>query len=715
MAKRTFFDQWYRLAGLRVGLRAATNVRLHRYRHEEWYVYHEPVYGGYFRARPETHTLISTLTPDLTLGEVWSRAVTRNPETAPGQEEFFELVSSLYKSNLLFVEGPVSETRLLDRSLRKKAKPLAARISELFFLKVPLWDPDRFLVRNLGLIDRLFSPGMLAMFALLMLLAGFTFFSNMSRAFDQTKSLLEPANLILLFTATFVTHIFHEMAHAALCRHYGGSVRSVGLMFLIFTPLPYADVTSSWLLRNPWQRAAIGAAGMASDLVICSLATLWWAYSPPGPGNALALNVMFTTAVYTFVFNLNPLMRFDGYYILSDLTGIPNLHQRSKAQFDGWWRKLILSEPEKPDLEVSRRRRLVLIGFFITSFVYRTAVSLGIVLFLADQYFGLGLIGAAAIAYNTFGKPLVQAGKTLKNPHFVAKHRRPLRRVAGVILLLLACLAFLPVPEYRRLKGVVEAEHKTAIHTQVDGTVVQMVRPGTAVRQGDVLFQLVNPDLATEQAEIAARLRAARIQSDQTISQGSQTLAALEQEIASLQVRLTDLEARQDALVIHAPQDGIWTTPPKDAPVKGLWLIRGRSLGSVVALGAMRFRGMLPQEAAYGLADLTAERVSVRVTGDLATKRAVTALTVLPYSSKDLPSAALTPLAGGDTAVMQTDSGGLAAVERFFLIDALLQSGAVEDPGDGRTAWMLMRLPARPLLQQWADRLSQFLQQRYKL
>lgn len=715
MAKRTFFDQWYRLAGLRVGLRAATDVRLHRYRSEEWYVYHEPVYGGFFRARPETHALISTLSPALTLGEVWSRAVDRSPETAPGQEEFFDLISSLYRSNLLFVEGPVSETRLLDRSLRKKAKPLAARISELFFLKIPLWDPDPFLVRNMRIIDRLFSPPMLALFAVLMVLAGYTFLLNMDRAFDQTKSLLEPANLILLFTATFVTHIFHEMAHAALCRHYGGSVRSVGVMFLIFTPLPYADVTSSWLLRNPWQRAAIGAAGMASDMLICSLATLWWAYSPPGAGNALALNVMFTTAVYTFVFNLNPLMRFDGYYILSDLMGIPNLHQRSKAQFDGWWRKWLLSEPEKPDLAVSRRQRLVLIGFFITSFIYRTAVSLGIVLFLADQYFGLGLIGAAAIAYNTFGKPLVQAGKTLRNPHFIAKHRRPLRRGGLLVLLAVGVLAFVPLPEYRRLQGVVEADRKTAIHTQVDGMLVQMVQPGTAVRQGEVMFRLENPDLAAEQAEIAARLRAARVRGAQTVTEGGQTLAALEREIASLQVRLADLEQRQTALVIHAPQDGIWTTPPKDAPKTGQWLVRGRRLGDLVALGAMRFRGMLPQEAAYGLADLTADRVSVRVTGDLGTRRDVATLTVLPYSSKDLPSAALTPLAGGDTAVTQSEDGGLAAVERFFLIDALLQPGAVEDPGDGRTAWMRMRLPARPLLQQWTDRLAQFLQQRYKL
>lgn len=715
MAKRTFFDQWYRLTGLRVGLRAATDVRLHQYRSDAWYVYHEPVYGGFFRARPETHALISMISPDLTLGEVWSRAVKASPETAPGQEEFFDLIASLYRSNLLFVEGPVSETRLLDRSLRKKAKPLEARISELFFLKVPLWNPDPFLVRNMRVFDGIFSAPMLALFALIMLVAGYVFFLNAERAFDQTKSLLEPANLLLLFTATFVTHIFHEMAHAALCRHYGGSVRSMGLMFLIFTPLPYADVTSSWLFRNRWHRAAVGAAGMASDMVICALATLWWAHSPPGLSNALALNVMFTTIIYTFVFNLNPLMRFDGYYILSDLVGIPNLHQASKAQFDSWWRKRLLSEPEKPEMAVSPRRKLFLIAFFITSFTYRTAVSLGIVLFLADQYLGLGLIGAAAIAYNTFGKPMVKAFKTLRNPYFAAKHRRPLRRVGLFVLALLAVLAFVPVPEFRRLQGVVEADQKSAVHAGTEGTIAALPTPGAMLRRGDVLIRLENPDLTSERDGVMARLRAVQAKAAQTLSEGGQTLAALERESAALQARLTDLDARQAALVILAPQDGLWAPEAKDGPQMGRWLARGQRLGDVVQPGQMRFRGMLPQEAAYGLASLTADRSSVRVTGDIATRREVATLTVLPYSSKDLPSAALTPLAGGNTAVSQSTDGNLAAVERFFLIDALLVPTMDPDPGNGRTAWMRMRLPARPLFSQWGDRLSQFLQQRYKL
>lgn len=678
-------------------------------------MYHEPVHGGFFRARPETHMIISRLSPDQTLGQVWEQVVADSPSSAPGQEEFFDLVSSLYKANLLFVEGPVSETRLLDRSLKKKKKPIAARVSELFFLKVPLWYPDPFLTRNLPIIDRVFSTPILILFIILTCMAGYVFIGESDRAFDQTGSILEPSNILFLFLATFITHIFHEMAHAALCRYYGGSVRAMGVMFLIFTPLPYADVTSSWQLRNQWHRAAIGAAGMASDMVFCSLATVYWVYSPPGLSNSLALNIMFTTLIYTFVFNVNPLMRFDGYYILSDLIGVPNLHQRSKESFDAFWRKIVLSEPEKKREEASLRRKLFLNVFFVTSFVYRTAVSLGIVLFLADQYFGLGLIGAAAIAYNTFGKPAVQAGKTLMNPYFRSRNRKPLRFIGLGACITALFFAFFPIPEYRILEGVVEADTKSQLYTPVEGKIVDLPVAGMAVGAGDVLFLMSNPELDAEKRELEAKLLNVRLRAAQAVSDGGQGLAALEREMSSLQARIEDIDQRQAALVIVASQSGVWSPPEKEAPARGQWVARGHRLGEVVAFDQLRFRGMLTQEVAYGLSSLTVEKVSVRATGDVGTEREVSSLVILPYSSKDLPSVALTPLSGGTTAVAQSDTGDLAAIERFFLIDAMLVPSREGKMVDGRTAWMRMQLPHRPLLSQWLDRLSQFLQQRYKL
>jgi putative peptide zinc metalloprotease protein len=721
MAKRTFFDQWYRLANLRVGLRHSVSVRQTRYRDEVWYVYHEPVYNGFFRARPDTHALLAHITPERTLAEIWRKAVEETPEVAPGQEEFFELISSLYRSNLIYVEGAISEQRLLERSFSKKKKPVANRVSELFFLKIPLWDPDPFLSRNLKVVDAVFSPKVLWGVAALMLAALVVFALNADRAFAQGAGILQPHNLLTLFAATFVTHIFHEMAHAALCKKLGGDVRSMGVMLLLFAPLPFADVSSSWLMRNANHRAAIGAAGMFSDMIFCSLATLIWAYSPPGAINELALNVMFTTAVYTFVFNINPLMRFDGYYILSDVLRIPNLHQVSKAQFTSWWREWLLDEPVKPGDIVSPRRRLFLAVFFVTSFVYRNVISLGIILFLADQYFGLGLIGAAAMAYTSFIKPLAGGWREVSSPYFRARHKTLLGRGLFAGAVLIGFLAFVPMPDFRRVQGVIEAATRTPIHAEVDAKLISILASnGTAVAAGETLFVMESLDLDAQRLQTLAKIEAARARLSLANAEGGAALGAVQRELESLQVELADIDRRRAALVVTAPMAGIWVSAPQSSWTEGNIVARGMKLGEVLDETTLRFRGILPQAAAFGLGSVTADSASVRLVGDIAHRRDLTELSVIPYSSKDLPSQSLSPLGGGDVAVSQTDTQELQAVERYFLLNAML--AAHPDPQvssrqalDGRSAWLRMRLQSRPMLAQWTDALAQFLQARYKL
>lgn len=716
MAKRTFFDQWYRVANLRVGLRHTVSWRQTRYRDEIWYVYHEPIYNGFFRSRPETHALISKISPALTLAEIWKNAVAENPEITPGQEEFFDLISSLYRANLLYVEGAVSEARLIDRSFRKKSKPLAAQISELFFLKIPLWDPDAFLTRHRRVIDAVFSRSTLVAVAILMILAAAVFVTNADRAFAQGSGILQPHNLLSLFMVTFITHIFHEMAHAALCKRFGGDVRSMGIMLMMFAPLPFADVSSSWLMRNANHRAAIGAAGMFSDMTFCALATLFWAYSPPGAANEIALNMMFTTAVYTFVFNLNPLMRFDGYYILSDLIKIPNLHQKSKNQFKATVRHRILQEPIPPEDIVSTKRRLFLISFFLASFVYRNIVSFGIVIFLADQYFGLGLIGAAAIAFSSFIKPLWDGFKEVSNPHFRARHKKPIRRGTWVVLGVFFILLALPLPDFRRLQGVIESVNRAPVSAELDGTIEQvLVANGAFVKTGSPLFSLRNDDLQGELNLVLVKQEGARLRLAQSSAQNGRDIAAIQRELETLQAQKADIDRRIAALSILAPKDGIWVAQQGSELRAGKWVSRGMKLGEVLDQSSLRFRGVLPQAAAYGLAEARGDHASVRVTGDLGQSFAVQTLAIVPYSSKDLPSASLTPMGGGDLSVSQKNPEKIEAVERFFLVDAVLSSTALPQVAEGRSAWMRLRLPARPLMFQWQDRLAQFLQQRYKL
>lgn len=723
MARRTFHDQWYRIAGLRVGLRPGTLVQHQRYRGEPWVVLHDPVHAGYFRARPDTYAHIAALGRDRTLGEIWEARTRSAPRDAPGQEDFFLLIRDLYKANLLTVEGSVSETRILDRAVDKTRKPFVAKVSELLFFRLPLWDPQAFLTRHAGAIRAIYAAPAVMLVLCLVALAGVTFALNADRALTQSASILQMSNLIPLYLAIFATHVLHEMSHAALTYRYGGPVRTMGVMLLMFTPLPYADLSSAWTFRNKWRRAAVGAAGMYADTVSCAVATLIWAYSPPGMINEIALNVMFVTAVYTLFFNSNPLMRFDGYYILSDLVEIPNLHQAAKTQFNACFRHWVLRDPLPPEAQVSARRQAFLLGFFVTSNLYRIMIMAGIVIFIADQYFGLGLVVAAALVFNAFVLPLGKLMKPLTNPHFRRRHSRPLGWMAlmGGALVLGLCLV--PVPDTRRLSGVVAPERSARVHAATAGILRDSaVTTGDPVRAGQIIARLDNPELALQLQNLEARKRGAELRAIRSRTRRSADLAAIEEEIARLDSSLATLRREAETLVIRAGHSGIW----RDAGLighHGAWLSQGALLGEVIAPGGHVFRAVLRQEAAEGVAGLAPQSAQLWLEGARGTDLAVTRLQLVPYSRRDLPSDALGSSGGGDVAVrvdtpQNPSGGGAQTVERFFLLtahfappEAALGLGALS----GRSGWLRLSLPPRPLALQGWTAVRQFFQKRYKL
>lgn len=716
MGKRTFYDQWYRIGDLRIGLRNSVIVRLHTFRADRWFVYYDPGHNGFYRARPEAHDVICRLTPNKTLREIWQDLVKTSPRTAPGQEDFFDIVTALYRGNLLHVEGTVDEARLLERAASKKQKPLAQKISQLLFFRVPLWDPEPFLQRNRKIFDILYSRPVTMLVALLWLWAGSTFIVNADRVFAQASGILQASNLVWLFLATFVTHALHEISHAALCKRFGGHVRQMGVMFLIFTPLPYADVTASWAFRDPLHRAMVGAAGMYVDLVTCALATLFWAYSPPGLANEMALNLMIVTAVYTFVFNLNPLMRFDGHYVLSDLIGIPNLHQTSQRQWGAEIRRLLLGEPLPVRMQASARRRAFLVAFYVIAWVYRTIVMVGIVIFVADQYYGLGLIGAAAIFYSSFLQPLFKTVKPLTDRTFMARHRKPVISLLSVLVVVLAVLVLVPVPETRRLEGVIEAVRRTVVVAPVEGEIAVMpYRSGVTVAQGEPLLLLRNPDLNDLAAEIAAGLSSNLARETQARATGGASLMSIMQERRELENRQARNAQDQALLAQVAAHPGTWVLSER-AFRPGNWVRKGEPVGTLIDEAELKFLGVLPQSAAYGIGLLSPEHVTLRIEGARGHEVTVETLDIVPWSQKDLPSAALSPLGGGSTSVDSSQAESLQSVERFFLLTAVLDRSSLSDGvWDGRTAWLRMQLPPRPLAVQGWDRLRQFFQQRYKL
>ena len=329
---KTFSESWYRVANQKICLRPAINVRRQNFRGERWIVLENPFSNQYFRLRPAAYEFVSRLRPDCTVEQVWQQCLNRFPDTAPSQEAVIQLLSQLYFSNLLQYDLAADSAQLFERYKKRKQREIGFRFLNIMFMRFPLLDPDRFLVRTMPVIRKLISPFGAFLWLFVVGFGVKIAVDNFSDLRVQGEGILATNNLFLLYISTICIKALHEFGHAYFCRRFGGEVHVMGVMLMVFTPMPYVDATSSWSFRERWKRVLVGAAGMIVELFFAAIAAFVWSKTAPGVVHSIAYNIMFVASVSTLIFNLNPLLRFDGYYILSDLLEIPNLNQRATTQ-----------------------------------------------------------------------------------------------------------------------------------------------------------------------------------------------------------------------------------------------------------------------------------------------------------------------------------------------------------------------------------------------
>jgi putative peptide zinc metalloprotease protein len=359
-----------------------------------------------------------------------------------------------------------------------------------------------------------------------------------------------------------------------MCRHFGGSCREFGLMLLLFMPTFYCDVSDAWRLPSKWQRILVSAAGMLVELVVAAIATWLWWLSTPGALNAICLRIMFLCSISTLLFNLNPLLRFDGYYILSDWLGIPNLWQESR----GLWRRLAwswLSKTEAPpDPTIPRRMYPALMTYAVLSAAYGSLLVLGMMWFcwgiLEPQGFG-----ALAIALSIFtvggmvAGPLYNAASRWSRPIFgrgVDRGRATL--VAIVAAALLAIIVLVPLPHRIAAPAWLEADGAETLYVSVAGRVQDSIRPAVSVKKDEPLVHLQSTDIALRVADLESevsqgKLRLANLRlllnDDQTVAP---LIPAAEKSLEDAHDRLQQAREDQDRLILKAPRDGSVLPPP---------------------------------------------------------------------------------------------------------------------------------------------------------
>lgn len=713
---KTFSESWYRIAAQRISLRPQVEVRRHYFRGERWYVLRDPFNNQFFRLRPPAYAFVARLRRDRTVEEAWKECLELDPDGAPGQEDVIQLLAQMYHANLLQYDLPEDSVRLFDRYRKRRQKEIQSRLLSIMFARFPLIDPDDFLRRTLPVVGKFISPLGAAIWIAAVAGAVKVVVDNFGVLVNQSQAVLAPANLPLLYLALVIIKVMHEFGHAYICRHLGGEVHTMGVMLLVFTPLPYMDATSAWTLRSRWKRALVGGAGMIVEVFVAAIAAFVWAGTAPGTLHSLAYNMMFIASVSTILFNGNPLLRFDGYYILSDLLDIPNLHQRASQHMRHLLERYAFGYRKSESPTRSRREAALLVVFGVLSGIYRVVVFTGILLFVADRFLLAGIIMAAICAVSWV---IVPTGRFIhylaSNPRLERSRPRAMAVSAGFAALLVAFLHMIPFPSAFKAPGIVEAVGYTEVVNETPGYIREILTPaGRDVRPGRPLIRLEDPDLDHEIALARSKIDEAEALRRRAMTRATADLASVNAYIEAAGKRLSRLEERREALVVRARRPGTWVAPEIDSLV-GAWVPRKARLGEIVNADEFRFSAIVAQRDAARLFAGGQPTAQVRVRGQAGTNVPVISQRVIPMEQQILPSAALAWQAGGEVAVRMTESGGLQAAEPFFQVIAGLEPVPGVGLLHGRSGRIRFVTEPEPLLRQWSRTLWQLLQRRYGL
>jgi len=713
---RLFHESWYRIANQRICLRPSVRVQRQMFRGARWYILRDPFSNQFYRLPPGAYAFVSRLNSERTVEEVWKEVVNNEPTEAPGQSDIIELLAQLYHANLLHYALPPDSEKLFDRYKKKKQRILKANLKSIMFFRIPLFDPNEILQRLSSFIRVLLSPLGAIIWVLTVIGAIKVALDHAGELWVQSQSILAPSNLFLLYIGIIIIKALHEFGHAFAVRRYGGEVHTMGVMFLIFSPLPYMDATAAWFFRNKWHRILVGAAGMIVEIFVAACALFIWANTGPGVIHTLSYNMVFVASVSTVVFNINPLLRFDGYYILSDFLDMPNLHQHSGQHLKYLVEHHAFGCKNAETPATSKRDEIWFTTFGILSGVYRIVVFAMIFLFVADQFLLAGLI-MAAICLVTWGiVPVVGIVRYLATSPKLARVRtRAVFVSIATFTVVVSILFIFPFPFSVQAPGVLKSSDYVVVTNKVSGRMEEILVPsGTKVARNTPLLRLVNPELAFELQESQSELIEAEAAYRKAMQNQQSDLGPIASRIDYYQKRIDRITREQKNQVVTAEISGTWVA--RDLKDRlGMWQTRGAPFGELINEDSFQFVSVVAQSDVSELFAEGIRKTETKLIGQAGIRIQVADFAVIPMEQTRLPSMALGWSGGGDIAVNLQDRQGIQTSEPYYQVRANLLPNPEVATLHGRSGRIQFFLPPKSLAEQGWRKLLQMIQDRYQL
>jgi putative peptide zinc metalloprotease protein len=563
---------------LSIRARPDLKARRQRYQGRVYWVVKDPVGLQYFRFEEEEFAVLQMLDGESSLEEIAERFEREFPPQTIRVEELQNFIGMLHRSGLVLSDAVGQGVQLKKRRDQKKRQELIQGISNIMSFRLRGIDPERILNAMYPWV-RWFFTGPATIFSLILALSALTLvivqFDVFQSKLPAFNSFFAAQNWLLMAGVLCVTKIIHEFGHGMSCKHFGGECHEMGIMFLVLTPCLYCNVSDSWMLPNRWHRAAIGAAGMYVEVVMASIATFIWWFSEPGFLNYLCLNVMFVSSVSTIMFNANPLMRYDGYYILSDILEIPNLRQKASTILNRKLGKLCLGLEEPDDPFLPHRHQTLFALYTVASAIYRWVVLLSILYFLNKVFepYGLKILGQAIALASIYGMvvmPFWKIFKFFRVPGRLSKVKKVrMYATLAVIMAVAAGIWFIPFPLSVLAEFELQPRDAESVYIEVEGTLEEVfVEPGDQVEEGQLLARLSNIDLELEIERLRGERESNHAQLDNyklmqfhDVQAGLQ-IEVIQQRLAALDEQLNQKLRDIKRLELRAPRAGTIIPPP---------------------------------------------------------------------------------------------------------------------------------------------------------
>jgi putative peptide zinc metalloprotease protein len=722
----TFHEAWYRVAGLRPRLLSGVQVHRQHFRGQPWYILENPTSDQYSRISEEAYRFVGLLNGRRSVSEAWQLCNGQLGDRAPTQGEVIQLLGQLHAANLLYVELAPDSEALFNRYSKRVTREVQSYLMNLLFLRIPLLDPNRFLDRWVGIFGRAFSWLGLVLWLVVVGTGLYFVIGNSQELISQSEDVLDPSNLIFLYLSFTVIKIIHEFSHAFACKRFGrlngsgGEVHKMGVMFLVLFPLPYVDASSAWAFRRKWHRAIVGMAGVLAELAAASVAAVVWSHTSTGTPHIIAYNVIFVASVSTVLFNGNPLLRFDAYYVLTDIIEIPNLAQRCRQYFSYLVRRYAwgLKRIWNPAYAWGERFWFVFYGTLST--VYRIYIAIRILLFLNNRLPEALFILVPIMALSGIvGWLLVPVGKFF---HYLAtseeltrQRPRAVASTAVVMLVLFVGLGLLRLPDHRRVEGIVEPQEMAIVHAESDGFITGFLPSQVKVApDGAGLVEAQNPALEAEKRSLTAQRRVLEVRRRQAATEEIAAAQILDEQLEALDEKIARVEQELASLHRTAPLAGTWVSPEIEF-TKGKFVRRGETLGLVANLDDLLIRATAGQNVAALLIEQAAQKVEIRVVGRPDPTITGTIEKIFPAGQEQLPSQALGYAVGGSMAVDVRDPSGTKTAERFFEIRIRPKLDRPDQWLTGQRVIVRFRLRSKPLAVQVYQYSRQLFQRRFHI